>query len=155
MTEPQATCIAVTATEEARTVRVAAMDSALPEPEPEPEPALPQRGPSGAVKGSSELPAEVAVAAKQGSTLPWAEQLDVHTAYQPALQPHPQDDVDFYLHAYEHLHAGVSPKSLREDFCGTSALPPTRLLALLVATGVPVTILLRVRLLHSAGVHCV
>ena len=63
------------------------------------------------------------------SSTPWAEQLDVHTAYQPALQPRPQDDVDFYVQAYQHLHAGATPESLREDFCGTSALPTAPLSA--------------------------
>ena len=34
-----------------------------------------------------------------GPGAPWAEQFDVHTVYQPALQPRPQDDVDFYVQA--------------------------------------------------------
>ena len=123
--------------DEARAVRRAAMEpepepEPEPQPQPEPQPTEPgrapadgarQRGPSGAIAGASALqgasPAEVTAAAELGSALPWAEQLDAHTAYQPALQPHPEDDVDFYLQAYEHLHAGVAPKTLREDFCGT------------------------------------
>ncbi len=100
------------------------MEPALAEPEPQQtmDSSGERRGPSGArvgaasQRGSAEL-------GTGGSTLPWAEQLDVHTAYQPALQPRPQDDVDFYVQAYQHLHAGATPKSLREDFCGTSALP--------------------------------
>jgi hypothetical protein len=100
----------------------------MPEPEPEPEPDTTQperRGPSGARimarMGASQLSSEPLAA--PGRTLSWAEQLDVHTAYQPALQPRPQDDVNFYVQAYQHLHAGAAPQSLREDFCGTSALP--------------------------------
>ena len=50
---------------------------------------------------------------------PWAAQFDVHAVYQPALQPRPRDDVDFYLHAYAGLNGGRAPQTLREDFCGT------------------------------------
>ena len=91
--------------------------------EPEPESEV-RRGPSGARIGAANQ--RVPAATGEGA-LAWAEQLDVHTAYQPALQPRPQDDVDFYIQAYEHLHPGTTPKSLREDFCGTSALPVRRL----------------------------
>ena len=92
------------------------------EPEPEPEA---RRGPSGARIGIGAPNQRVPAVTLTGTAGPlaWAEQLDVHTAYQPALQPRPHDDVDFYIQAYEHLHPGTTPKSLREDFCGTSALP--------------------------------
>eukprot|EP01043_Picozoa_sp_COSAG02_P084624 COSAG02_NODE_22424_length_753_cov_1.019878_1_plen_119_part_00 len=83
-----------------------------------------RRGPSGArVGAASQRRRSDSVEPGAAGSTPWAEQLDVHTAYQPALQPRPQDDVDFYVQAYQHLHAGTTPKSLREDFFGTSALP--------------------------------
>eukprot|EP01052_Picozoa_sp_SAG31_P006387 SAG31_NODE_293_length_18292_cov_8.779586_13_plen_195_part_00 len=84
------------------------------DPQSTPQPMRPERGPSGArIGAASYRPGLV------DESAPWAEQLDIHEAYQPALQPNPQDDVDFYIQAYEHLCSGQVARRLREDFCGT------------------------------------
>ena len=75
-------------------------------------------GPKRGASGAQPLASRRASPRLAAASLPWAEQLDVHTAYQPALQPRPQDDVDFYLTAYS-THHGRPPMTLREDFCGT------------------------------------
>eukprot|EP01051_Picozoa_sp_SAG22_P003938 SAG22_NODE_201_length_15391_cov_7.662176_15_plen_496_part_00 len=53
---------------------------------------------------------------------PWASLFagdDKNVPYEKALQPHPEDDVAFYIAAYRRANAGRLPARLREDFSGT------------------------------------
>ena len=48
-------------------------------------------GPKRGASGAQPLASRRASPRLAAASLPWAEQLDVHTAYQPALQPRPQE----------------------------------------------------------------